>query len=220
MLSLINISVPGRPSAAEGLPQAMRETVISNLQAVFSEGYVHGLFAPDAAPLKRLLECISGQRTAYAGNILYNDGPLAGQAAFIDCRHITAAAISGKALLPEPAGALSSATQFPEPSGYELPGSRLTPATDFSKDIILLHNLRSSMLSNACAGLPAFLQQLTTVERKIVIITSHDYHALRDTCDYIYLFDKKRFPIVVEKADFAQFDSYFENVFRLYRPHN
>src|SRR6185369_2794662 len=105
MLSLINLSVPHR-----------KTTVVSNLQAVFSEGHVHGLFAPDATRLKPLLECISGQRTGYTGSILYNDGPLAGHASFINCRHITAASIPETALVIEHAD--TSGTH--DPSGYEL----------------------------------------------------------------------------------------------------
>jgi len=205
MLSLINLSVSGR-----------RKTVISNLHAVFAGGYTHGLFAPDAALLKPLLECISGQRTRYTGSILYNDAPLVKQdVAYTDCRAI---AVPPEDRIPEPVLVRPGAAAGSRPWSY-VSGLTPPPAIDFSKKILLLHDLRTPMLSDACAALPDQLRQHTTPDGKTVLITSHDYQALRDTCDYIYLFDKKRFPIVVEKADFAQFDDYFRNVFRPHRPY-
>jgi ABC-type cobalamin/Fe3+-siderophores transport system ATPase subunit len=205
MLSLINLSVTDR-----------RKTVISHLQAVFAGGYTHGLFAPDAALLKPLLECISGQRTSYTGSILYNDGPLLQQeVACMDGRSITPCP---EPLIAEPvfgAPLTSHSVRLTPAARLASHVSRLPLVSSgtshvFSQKLVLLHDLRSPMLSNACAGL---LRRHTIPGEQTVLITSHDYQALRDTCDYIYLFDKKRFPIFVEKADFGQFDDYFKNVF-------
>lgn len=202
MLSFINLSVTDR-----------RKTVISRLHAVFAEGYVHGLFAPDAALLKPLLECISGQRTGYTGSILYNDRPLEKQdVAYIDGRSID---LHPEPLVPEPVfGAPLTAHPIRLLPGVSRPASHVSRFTshDVPPKLILWHDLRSAMpADDAFAG---WLRPHTIPGEQTVLITSHDYQALRDTCDYIYLFDKKRFPVFVEKADFARFDDYFKNVFR------
>ena len=212
MLSLINLSVSDR-----------RKTVISHLHAVFAGGYTHGLFASDTALLRPLLECIAGQRSRYTGSILYNDAPLVKQdVTYTNCRSIKA---PPENRMPESVfvrpGSVAGKPPFSRltPPGSGLLPSHADPTIDFSKKVLLLHDLRTTMLSDACATLPDQLRQHAIPGGRTVLISSHDYQALRDTCDYIYLFDKKRFPIVVEKADFTQFDDYFRNVFRSHRPY-
>jgi ABC-type multidrug transport system ATPase subunit len=163
MLSLVNVSVPHR-----------KKTAVENLQAVFSEGCIHGLFAPNASRLKPLLECIGGQRASFQGEITWNGLPPAGMASYTD----------------------------------GLPAN-----LDCSKTILLLHNLHTPAHDSNCTSLTELLRPMADAG-KLVIISSSCYTALRHTCDFIYLFDKKRFPVVVGKADFPQFDEFFENVFR------
>lgn len=215
MLSLINLFVK------EG-----RKIVISQLHAVFEEGYTHGFFAPDAEDLRPLVECLSGQRTPYTGRILFNDRPLIPQdIAFID---LSAAAGRRKTRLPQPvlsAPAALSRHRLPAPDirpgppGSETRTSNVEFRTplDTSKKIILLHHLLNPPAGSKSLCLSDLIRH--GAPGKTMLITSHDYAALRSTCDYIYLFDKKRFPIVVEKADFAGFDDYFKNVFGPRRPH-
>ncbi len=195
MLSFINLSVQDR-----------KKTVIENLQAAFLEGFVYGLYAPDAALLRPLLECISGRSSTYKGDLVYNDGPLAGQVTYIDCQQ--PAAPRKRIRTNEPAGIMAGPV-FPL---YSSMPPQADPLMDFSQKILLLHDLRAA--GHTRSPWLDFLETHTIPPRNMVIITSHDYAALKNTCDFIYLFDKKRFPIVVEKADFAMFDYYFENVFR------
>jgi hypothetical protein len=206
MLSFISLSVQDRG-----------KTTIENLQAVFLEGVVYGLYAPRAALLKPLLGCISGQRSSYKGDIVYNNGPLAGQVSYTDCQsQAVVYAIDRKKARKLAAYSLPlAAASSPRAEYKSFPASGPQPVTaiDFSKNIALLHDLR-----RPGPGCPAnhqlnFLEQHAIPPGNIVVISGHVYSALRNTCDFIYLFDKKRFPIVVEKADFAMFDHYFENVF-------
>jgi len=210
MLSLINLSVNGR-----------KKTITSNLHAVFAAGYVHGLFAPRADLLNLLLESISGQNTRYTGSILYNDLPLsAWDVSYTDCRCIDTAPetlVAQPRLVPQQTPHRKTPPAPPRFSRFRpLTAASLRPpagaAIDFSKKILLLHHLHSPLPEIAGEALPARLHR-HAAEGNTILISSQDYQALRDTCDYIYLYDKKRFPIVVEKADFARFDTYFENVF-------
>jgi len=205
MLTLANLSVTDR-----------KTTVVENLQAVFADGFIYGIYAPSVAALQPLMECIGGQRSSYKGRITYNDGGVEGLAGYTDCR-ILGAVAARKKLLPEAPVATVTAGTFPSYSlpEYEdfLSGPMPAGSIDFSKKILLLHHL-GVIQSAACRDLLSFLKRHTASSQKTVIITSQEYAALRDICDYIFLFDKKRFPIVVEKADFALFDEYFEMVFR------
>ena len=220
MLSLINLSVNDR-----------RKTVVSQLNIVFAEGHIHGLFAPDASLLRPLLECFSGLRPRYTGKILLYDRPLSSrEVSYTDCLSV---ALPGETLHPEPvfqspslsavrsAGVsrlTSGAPRFPAPAS---PAASLRQPPDAGPDLsgklVILHDLRRSLLSATGAMLTEQLRR-EAAKGKPVLISGHDYPALRETCDYIYLFDKNRFPIVVGKADFEQFDDYFKNVFGPGRP--
>ena len=204
MLSFINLSVQDR-----------RKTVVENMQAVFHEGFVYGLYAPDAALLKPLLECISGRRSHYKGDLVCNDGQLPGQVGYIDCQSVATARERTPvgefpAVMAEAGPVAAVRTAYNSCSTAQHPHLM----AGFSKKIVVLHDLRSPAQGHPPGALLDFLEGHTPAPGKIVVISSHDYAALKNTCDFIYLFDKKRFPIVVEKPDFTMFDYYFENVFR------
>lgn len=198
MLSLVNLSI-----------QCRLQLVTENLQAVFHEGYVYGLYTSHAGLLRPLLDCIRGQLDSYTGEIIYDKGSREGRVGFTDCSFtdcslfITETCHGRQLRKPVPAMTLPASDIIEKHSLYDpvaITHALPRPIINPTAPIALLHDLRIP-LPDLRGG-------------KIVIINSHEYAALRLTCDYIYLFDGKRFPIVVEKADFALFDDYFEHVFR------
>ena len=200
--------------------------VLQDIHLTLSPGKVYGIVGENGAGKTTLFRCIAGLETAYTGQIRSDLQPLKNHLGFLPTNPIFLPKITGKEYLT----LLSIARKTPLPDFnvqniFDLPLDEFAEnySTGMKKKLALLGILLQQntyfILDEPFNGIDiqsnmlvtAIIHQLKKLG-KTILISSHIFSTLNDTCDEIHLLREGTFTRRVLPGDFAQLNEEMKQV--------
>lgn len=199
---------------------------LSNINLTFLEGKVYGIVGANGAGKTTLFRCIAGLED-YEGEIKSDLVPLKNHLGLLLAEQFLFSKITGKEYIQLLCNAREIATKDIEQKNiFELPLNQYasTYSTGMKKKLaitaILLQDNNYFILDEPFNGvdiesniiITEIIHKLRELN-KIVIISSHIFSTLSETCDEIHLLKNGLFVKTVFKEHFAQLESEMKDVF-------
>ncbi|MBK9492582.1 MAG: ATP-binding cassette domain-containing protein [Haliscomenobacter sp.] len=197
-----------------------QKQVLKNVNLSLSSGKVYGIVGENGAGKTTLFKCIAGLETG-TGSISSGYPILKKSAGFLPTNPYFMPKITGSEYLQLLCNARNvKMTNFQAKNIFELPLDQYaeTYSTGMKKKLaltgILLQNNDFFILDEPFNGvdiqsnmiITAIIQELVALH-KTIVISSHIFSTLNDTCDEIHLLRDGAFVKRVEKADFQELDA-------------
>lgn len=191
-----------------------------NVNIRFDEGQVYGIVGENGAGKTTLFRCIAGLEN-YEGQIVTDTEPLKNYLGFLPTEPFYFSKITGTEYIQLLCNARGKKIKdIEEKNIFDLPLNRYasTLSTGMKKKLaimaILLQENKYFILDEPFNGVD-IQSNLILVEivhklrelKKTVIISSHIFSTLSDTCDEICLFSKGKFIKSVKKEDFSMLEA-------------
>jgi ABC-2 type transport system ATP-binding protein len=191
-----------------------------NVNIRFDEGQVYGIVGENGAGKTTLFRCIAGLEN-YEGQIVTDTEPLKNYLGFLPTEPFYFSKITGTEYIQLLCNARGKKIKdIAEKNIFDLPLNRYasTLSTGMKKKLaimaILLQENKYFILDEPFNGVD-IQSNLILVEivhklrelKKTVIISSHIFSTLSDTCDEICLFSKGKFIKSVKKEDFSMLEA-------------
>ncbi|AXT63153.1 ABC transporter ATP-binding protein [Aquimarina sp. AD10] len=189
--------------------------VLQNINLSFKPGEIHGVVGENGAGKTTLFRCISGMNS-FKGKINYNKGVIKNVIGFLPTNPYFLSKITGKEYLQLVCNARKiKLTDSKEKNIFDLPLNKYaeTYSTGMKKKLaltgILLQNNAIFILDEPFNGVDVHSnivinQVLLKLKElnKIVILSSHIFSTLHETCDYLHYLKEGRIKKSVDKTDF------------------
>jgi ABC-2 type transport system ATP-binding protein len=200
-------------------------TALKNINIRFEEGRVYGIVGENGAGKTTLFRCIAGLED-YEGQILSNTQPLKNQLGYLPTEPYYFSKITGKEYIKLLANAREkNIEKIDEKNIFALPLNQYasTLSTGMKKKLaitaILLQENKYFVLDEPFNGVD-IQSNLIMIEiihklrelNKTVIISSHIFSTLSDTCDEIVALRQGEFIQSVKKEDFDRFEADMKEV--------
>ncbi|HOY21172.1 MAG TPA: ATP-binding cassette domain-containing protein [Haliscomenobacter sp.] len=197
-----------------------QKQVLKNVNLSLFSGKVYGIVGENGAGKTTLFKCLAGLETA-TGSISSGYPILKNQLGFLPTNPYFMPKITGSEYLQLLCNARNvKMTNFQAKNIFELPLDQYaeTYSTGMKKKLaltgILLQNNDFFILDEPFNGvdiqsnmiITAIIQELVALH-KTIVISSHIFSTLNDTCDEIHLLRDGAFVKRVEKADFQELDA-------------
>ncbi|AEE53300.1 ATP-binding cassette domain-containing protein [Haliscomenobacter hydrossis] len=197
-----------------------QKRVLKNVNLSLASGKVYGIVGENGAGKTTLFKCIAGLETC-TGTITSVYPILKNHLGFLPTNPFFLSKITGSEYLQLLCNARNvKMTKFQEKNIFELPLDQYaeTYSTGMKKKLaltgILLQNNDFFILDEPFNGvdiqsnmiITAIIHELVALQ-KTIVISSHIFSTLNDTCDEIHLLREGVFVKRVEKADFQELDA-------------
>lgn len=194
--------------------------VLKNINIQFDKGKVYGIVGENGAGKTTLFRCIAGLEN-YEGEIISNPAPLKNHLGLLLTEPFFFSKITGKEYIQFMCKARNiNITDITKRNIFDLPLSRYasTYSTGMKKKLaltaILLQGNEFFIFDEPFNGvdiqsniiITEIIHKLKALN-KSVIISSHIFSTLSDTCDEIHLLSKGSFIKSVQKADFPALET-------------
>ncbi|WP_298318219.1 ATP-binding cassette domain-containing protein [uncultured Aquimarina sp.] len=190
--------------------------VLNKINLVFNPGEVHGIVGENGAGKTTLFRSISGMES-FTGTVTYTEGKLKDTLGFLPTNPYFLSKITGKEYLQLLCNARSiKISDFEEKNVFDLPLHQYaeTYSTGMKKKLaltgVLLQKNNVFILDEPFNGVDIYSntiisQVLTKLKElnKIVILSSHIFSTLYETCDYLHYLKNGSIVKSVDKSQFG-----------------
>ncbi len=198
--------------------------VLNNVSLTFSKGQINGVVGANGAGKTTLFKCIAGL-ISYDGEVDYSEGKLRGVVGYLPTHPHTLSRITGREYIRLLCNARDLKTpDLDHKNIFDLPLDQYaeTYSTGMLKKLafmgILLQNNEIYLLDEPFSGVDVqsnmlmkeLILKLKALD-KIVIMSSHIFSSLYDTCDYLHYLDKGALLKTVPKEGFEQIEDMMKN---------
>jgi ABC-2 type transport system ATP-binding protein len=194
--------------------------VLNGIQLTFRRGEVHGIMGENGAGKTTLFNCIAGL-TSYTGSIAYDRGLLKNELGYLPTELFFFSKMTGEEYLQLLCNARDiKYNNLKDNNLFELPLKQYaeTYSTGMQKKLaitgLLLQKNEVFILDEPFNGvdihsnliIQEILRKLKELN-KIVLMSSHIFSTLHDSCDYLHLLKEGRITQSVSKGNFEQIES-------------
>ncbi|MRJ11616.1 ATP-binding cassette domain-containing protein [Ornithobacterium rhinotracheale] len=192
--------------------------VLKDISLEFTEGNVYGIVGENGAGKTTLFRCIAGLES-YRGEILSENTPLKNHLGYLETEPFFYSRITGKEYIQLLCNARNKKVNIDEKNIFDLPLEQYasTYSTGMKKKLaltaILLQENKYYILDEPFNGID-IQSSIILVDiilklkelNKIVLISSHIFSTLVDTCDKIIFLNKGQEPRIIQKAEFKDLE--------------
>lgn len=203
-----------------------RQQVLHHIDLKLTPGRVYGIVGENGAGKTTLFRCLAGFET-YSGTIRSSFDPLKNYLGFLPTNPLFLSKITGREYLKLLCSARGIAAEdFAEKNIFDLPLDHYaeTYSTGMKKKLalmgILLQNNEAFILDEPFNGVDIHSNILITeiIKKlknlnKTILISSHIFSTLSETCDEIHLLKDGAFAKCVQKNDFEQLEQEMRTFF-------
>lgn len=196
-----------------------KKLVLNNINMEFTSGQVYGIVGKNGAGKTTLFKCIAGLET-HSGSISYDKGTLKDTLAYLPTEPFFFSKMTGKEYLQLLCNARNiKQTSFKNQNVFDLPLNQYveTYSTGMKKKLaltaILLQQNQIFILDEPFNGIDIesnilvrqIIRKLKDLN-KIIIMSSHIFSTLNETCDHLFLIDKGVIDQGIAKQDFYKIE--------------
>lgn len=193
------------------------KTVLHNMDAVFNKAMVYGIVGRNGAGKTTLFRCLAGLET-FAGTIEADLKPLKNHLGYVDAESYFLPKITGEEylyLLSEARG--KKIRNLEERNIFELPLKRYITAYSSGmkkklaimavllqdNDYFILDEPYNGLDLQSCIVLAEIIKKLKSLN-KLVLISSHIFSTLEESCDEILLLEDGHFTVSATREKFPK----------------
>ncbi|MBC8753669.1 ATP-binding cassette domain-containing protein [Kordia sp. YSTF-M3] len=205
MLSITNLSKSYR-----------KKQILSAIELQFNPGEIHGIVGENGAGKTTLFKCIAGLES-HEGNIQYTSVNIKNTIGFLETNPEFLSKITGKEYLQLLCNARNiKDVNFEAQNIFELPLKQYaeTYSTGMKKKLaltgVLLQNNNIFILDEPFNGVDIHsnliikeLLKSLKEKGKIIVLSSHIFSTLEDTCDYLHYLKDEKIKKTVKKENFS-----------------
>ncbi len=196
-----------------------RHVVLDQLNGRFEPGKVYGILGPNGAGKTTLFRCIAGLET-YGGSIDSSHRPLKDHLGLLPTDPYFVPFMTGHEYLTLMMKARGLPVTLHNPFGLPLEKYAVTYSTGMKKQLaltgVLLQQNRYFILDEPYNGVDiqssyAITDIITGLRARgaVVLISSHIFSTLKDTCDELLLLQDHRLEPPVQRTEFEAFEERF-----------